>query len=107
MRHAVDIHGAIDEVDRLAARGNNALDERATRDFRVFERHDVAGLRLMRVIGDFLGPHVVAHFNGVLHRARGNRVREYHEVLEQPHQTDYENDVEHPRERFAQTPTGA
>ena len=68
-RHPVYVDDAFDQIDRLAARGDGTLDQRAAGDFRVVERDDVSRFDVAKVVGDLLGPDVVADFDRDLHRA--------------------------------------
>ncbi len=101
LRDTVDVNDAIDKVDRLSTRCDNTLNQGSSRNDGIFESDDVTSLRASRIVGDFLGPHVVAHFDGVFHRPRRDGVGAHDEVLQEPYQRDDEDDVERPRKRLA------
>mgnify|MGYP006912481846 CR=1 FL=1 len=99
--HAGDDDGAggvAGDVDGLPCRGDATLDKRATRDFRVGERDDVARLGLAEVVADLLGEHHVAGHDSFLHGARGDFVGREHERAQRPgkpqDEGDHDNDAE-------------
>lgn len=78
------------QVDRLAAGRDDALDQRAVGDKRIGERDDVPFLGLARVIGKLLREDEVAHFDGVLHRTRGNLIGAKHEGVQQAREAEHD-----------------